>query len=94
MKIFLYFRNPKFVASDLPVSDAIFHWTSRRIASWPSTSQWTKPPSEETGMRVQVQGTIVMAVYEAQSNTLILASAGSGDAQAPLRDAQPRRGRE
>ena len=48
------------------------------------------PPSEETSIRVQVQGTTVMAVYEVQGNTLVLASADFGDAQASLEGAQPR----
>ena len=47
------------------------------------------PPSEETSIRVQVQGTTVMAVYEVQGNTLVLASADFGDAQASLEGAQP-----
>jgi len=36
--------------------------------------------SEETSIWVQIQGTTVMAVYEIQGSTLILASADFGDA--------------
>jgi hypothetical protein len=47
------------------------------------------PPSEETSILVQIQGTTVMAIYEVQGDTLILASADFGDAQAPLEGTQP-----
>ncbi len=40
-------------------------------------------PFEETRIRVQVQGTTVMAVYGVQENTLTLVSANLSDAQAP-----------
>ncbi len=46
-------------------------------------------PTEETSIRVQIQDTTVMAVYEVLGNTLILASADFSDAQAPLEGAQP-----
>lgn len=49
------------------------------------------PLSEEISIRVQGQGTTVMAVYEVLGNTLILASADFSDAQAPLESAQPGR---
>lgn len=45
------------------------------------------PLSEEISIRVQIQGTTVMAVYEVLENTLILASADFSDAQAPLENA-------
>lgn len=47
------------------------------------------PSPEETTIRIQVQGTTVMAVYEIQGNTVMLASADFGDAQAPLDGAPP-----
>lgn len=46
------------------------------------------PPSEDT-IRIQVRGTTVMAVYDVQGNTLMLASADFGNAQAPLDGAPP-----
>jgi len=47
------------------------------------------PSPEETIIRVQVRGTTVMAVYEVQRNTLMLASADFGDAQVSLDGAPP-----
>lgn len=46
------------------------------------------PPSEDT-IRIQVRGTTAMAVYDVQGNTLMLASADFGNAQAPLDGAPP-----
>jgi CelD/BcsL family acetyltransferase involved in cellulose biosynthesis len=47
------------------------------------------PSPEETIVRVQVQGTTVMAVYEVHGDAVMLASADFGDAQAPLDGTPP-----
>lgn len=47
------------------------------------------PPPEETTIRLLVRGTTVMAVYDVQGNTLMLASADFGDAQASLDGTSP-----
>ena len=41
-------------------------------------------PCDETSIRVQVQGTTFMAVYEVLDGTLMLTSADFGEAQSPL----------
>ena len=46
-------------------------------------------PSEEVTIRVQVNGTTVMAVYEVQDGQILLTSADFGEGAAPLGDATP-----
>ena len=46
-------------------------------------------PSEETTIRVQVNGTTIMAVYEIQDGQILLTSADFGEGTAPLGDATP-----
>ena len=49
----------------------------------------TPSPPDEVTVRVQVNGTTVMAVYEVQDGQVLLTSADFGEGAAPLGDATP-----
>ena len=91
MKIFLCACHPPSAASDRLVCDAILHWTSSedRIIAKHKLLDLAHAPPKEISIRVQVQGTTVMAIHEVQGNTLVSASADFGNAQVPPTDAQP-----
>ncbi len=46
-------------------------------------------PFEEVTIRVQVNGTTIMAVYEVQDGQVLLTSADFGEGTAPLGDTSP-----
>ncbi len=47
------------------------------------------PPSDEVTVRIQVNGTTIMAVYEVKDRQILLTSADFGEGTAPLGDATP-----
>lgn len=49
----------------------------------------TSLPLKEVTVRVQVNGTTIMAVYEVQDGQILLTSADFGEGAAPLSDATP-----